>query len=323
MNQRFLSKNFQVSDLGYGAMSLSHGYGAETPKDEAIKILRQALDCGYTYFDTAEVYGPYKNEELVGEALKPYRHQVQISTKFGISFSEYTHGDIIPDGRPEVIRKSVEGSLKRLQTDYIDLYLQHRTDPKIEPETVAEVMGDLIKEGKILHWGVSMADADYIKRAHAVTPITAIQNRYSMMARNVEKLFPMLQELGIGLIAYSPLANGLLSGAYQNRNQKYASDDYRSRMPQFSNAAVAENRDLMAYLTKISAEHGATPAQVSLAWLLGKHSWITALPSSRKLERIVENAGGAVVRLSEEEIRTIDATLKHMPMSDVFGQKNN
>ena len=313
MKTRKLSEGLEVSDLGYGAMSLSHGYGEATDRKDAVKILRQALDCGYTYFDTAEVYGPYINEELFGEALKPFRDEVVISTKFGISFSEYTHGDIIPDARPEKIRQSVEGSLKRLQTETIDLYFQHRIDPKVEPEVVAEVMGELIKEGKIRHWGVSVAPEDYIRRAHKVTPISAVQGRYSMMAR------------GIGFVAYSPLANGLLSGAYEKATNKNfeAVVDYRSRMPQFMPEAMKKNEELMAFLQKTAEEHSATMSQLSLAWMLGKHSWLTAIPSSRKLERIVENAGGAVVKLSAEEIKAIDEALDKLPKSDIFGVKNN
>ena len=215
MKTRKLSEGLEVSDLGYGAMSLSHGYGEATDRKDAVKILRQALDCGYTYFDTAEVYGPYINEELFGEALKPFRDEVVISTKFGISFSEYTHGDIIPDARPEKIRQSVEGSLKRLQTETIDLYFQHRIDPKVEPEVVAEVMGELIKEGKIRHWGVSVAPEDYIRRAHKVTPISAVQDRYSMMARGIEKLFPTLEELGIGRPStYAPTISTIIARRY-------------------------------------------------------------------------------------------------------------
>ena len=273
MKTRKLSEGLEVSDLGYGAMSLSHGYGEATDRKDAVKILRQALDCGYTYFDTAEVYGPYINEEIVGEALKPFRDEVVISTKFGISFSEYTHGDIIPDARPEKIRQSVEGSLKRLQTETIDLYFQHRIDPKVEPEVVAEVMG----------------------------------------------------ELGIGFVAYSPLANGLLSGAYEKAtNNKFeAVVDYRSRMPQFTPEAMKKNEELMAFLQKTAEEHRATMSQLSLAWMLGKHSWLTAIPSSRRLERIVENAGGAVVKLSAEEIKAIDEALDKLPKSDIFGVKNN
>ena len=325
MKTRKLSEGLEVSDLGYGAMSLSHGYGEATDRKDAVKILRQALDCGYTYFDTAEVYGPYINEEIVGEALKPFRDEVVISTKFGISFSEYTHGDIIPDARPEKIRQAVEGSLKRLQTETIDLYFQHRIDPKVEPEVVAEVMGELIKEGKIRHWGVSVAPEEYIRRAHKVTPISAVQDRYSMMARGIEKLFPTLEELGIGFVAYSPLANGLLSGAYEKATNKQfeAVVDYRSRMPQFTPEAMKKNEELMAFLQKTAEEHSATMSQLSLAWMLGKHSWLTAIPSSRKLERIVENAGGAVVKLSAEEIRAIDEALDKLPKSDIFGVKNN
>lgn len=301
MKTRKLSEGLEVSDLGYGAMSLSHGYGEATDRKDAVKILRQALDCGYTYFDTAEVYGPYINEEIVGEALKPFRDEVVISTKFGISFSEYTHGDIIPDARPEKIRQSVEGSLKRLQTETIDLYFQLR------------------------HWGVSVAPEEYIRRAHKVTPISAVQDRYSMMARGIEKLFPTLEELGIGFVAYSPLANGLLSGAYEKAtNNKFeAVVDYRSRMPQFTPEAMKKNEELMAFLQKTAEEHRATMSQLSLAWMLGKHSWLTAIPSSRRLERIVENAGGAVVKLSAEEIKAIDEALDKLPKSDIFGVKNN
>ena len=279
MKTRKLSEGLEVSDLGYGAMSLSHGYGEATDRKDAVKILRQALDCGYTYFDTAEVYGPYINEEIVGEALKPFRDEVVISTKFGISFSEYTHGDIIPDARPEKIR----------------------------------------------HWGVSVAPEEYIRRAHKVTPISAVQDRYSMMARGIEKLFPTLEELGIGFVAYSPLANGLLSGAYEKAtNNKFeAVVDYRSRMPQFTPEAMKKNEELMAFLQKTAEEHRATMSQLSLAWMLGKHSWLTAIPSSRRLERIVENAGGAVVKLSAEEIKAIDEALDKLPKSDIFGVKNN
>lgn len=324
MKTRTIAKDFTISDLGYGAMSLSHGYGVATPEADAIKTLRQAFDCGYTFFDTAEVYGPYRNEELLGKALRPFYDQIKVTTKFGISFSKYTHGDIIPDARPEVIRKSVEGSLKRLQIDAIDLYLQHRTDPKVAPEVVADVMGKLIKEGKIKHWGVCVATDDYIRRAHAVTPITAVQDRYSMMARGTERQFPLFEELGIGFIAYSPLANGLLSSAYSSSNFKYdAATDYRAKMPQFSEEALQKNRKLLAFLNATADKHSSTLSQLSLAWILGKHSWITALPSSRKLERIVENAGGSVIELSQTEIKTIDEALDKLPMSDIYGSKNN
>lgn len=324
MKTRTIAKDFTISDLGYGAMSLSHGYGEATPDADAIKTLRQAFDCGYTFFDTAEVYGPYRNEELLGKALRPFYDQIKVTTKFGIAFSEYTHGDIIPDARPETIRKSVEGSLKRLQIDAIDLYLQHRIDPKVEPEVVADVMGNLIKEGKIKHWGVCVASDDYIRRAHAVTPITAVQDRYSMMARGIERQFPLYEELGIGFIAYSPLANGLLSSAYSSSGFKYdAATDYRAKMPQFSEKALQKNRDLISFLNSTADKHSATLSQISLAWILGKYNWITALPSSRKLERIVENAGGSVIELSQAEIKAIDEALDKLPKSDIYGSKNN
>ena len=255
MNTRTLGADLTVSAVGLGCMGFSHAYGAPTEKKEAIRSIRAACDLGYTLFDTAETYGtaadPHENEKLVGEALKDVRNSVQIVTKFGIRFDETStavNKPLIPDSRPETIRSSVEGSLRRLQTDHIDLYFQHRMDPRVEPEAVARVMADLIREGKITHWGISEATEDYLRRAHAVCPVTAVQNRYSMMARQHEALFPVLEELHIGFVAFSPMANGLLTGAYGKDSRFDPRLDYRSAMPQFTPEAAEQNRALLELL---------------------------------------------------------------------------
>ena len=234
MNKRTLGTDLDVSAVGLGCMGFSHAYGPPTKDGEAIRAIRSAFDMGDTMFDTAETYGtaedPHHNEKVVGEALKDVRNQVQLVTKFGIGFdrtSTAVNKPLIPDARPERIRASVEGSLRRLQTDHIDLYFQHRMDPHVEPEAVAQVMADLIQEGKITHWGVSEADEDYLRRAHRVCPVTAVQNRYSMMARWHEALFPVLEELHIGFVAFSPMANGLLTGAYRSGERFDSGLDYR------------------------------------------------------------------------------------------------
>lgn len=255
MEIRTLGKNLKVSAVGLGCMGFSHAYGAPTERNEAIRMIQAAFDIGYTFFDTAEVYGtqedPNQNEILVGEALKPIRNHVQIASKFGIHFdmsSSQVNHPLIPDSRPEMIRLSVEGSLKRLQTDHIDLYFQHRIDPAVEPEVVAEVMAELIKEGKILHWGILETNEEYLRRAHAVCPVTAVENRYSMMARHYETLFPVLEELGVGLVAFSPMANGFLTGKYGKGAQFDKKYDYRSNMPQFTDEAVEKNQELLSLL---------------------------------------------------------------------------
>lgn len=326
MERRVLGKNMEVSAIGLGCMGFSHAYGAPTEKKEAIRMIRYAFDCDYTLFDTAEVYGtaddPHVNEQLVGEALRPIRNHVQIATKFGIRFdmsSTQVNHPLIPDSRPEVIRKSVEGSLKRLQTDHIDLYFQHRIDPAVEPETVAGIMKELIKEGKILHWGISEANEEYLRRAHAVCPVTAVENRYSMMARHYEALFPVLEELNVGLIAFSPMANGFLTGAYGKGMQFDKKLDYRSNMPQFTDEAVEQNQELLHLLHHMAETKDATPAQISMAWMLCKKPWIVPIPGTRKQERLVENAGAAEVKLSAEEVTALDNALDHIKMSAVFG----
>jgi aryl-alcohol dehydrogenase-like predicted oxidoreductase len=329
MESRILGKDLEVSAIGMGCMGLSHAYGAPTEKEEAVRFLRETVENGYTFFDTAEIYGtvddPNINEVLVGEALKPVRDQVKIATKFGIRFdteSGKIPSPIVPDSRPEVIRKSVEGSLKRLQTDRIDIYFQHRIDPSVEPETVADVMTDLIKEGKILHWGISEANEEYLRRANAVCPVTAVENRYSMMARHYEAIFPVLEELGVGLVAFSPMANGILTGAYGKGEHFDTKTDYRSTMPQYTDEAMEQNRELFSLLNKLSEEKNATSAQISMAWMLCKKPWIIPIPGTRKLERMKENAGAADVKLSADEVSAIDKSLNTMPMSAVFGGTN-
>lgn len=326
MEKRILGSDFEVSAIGLGCMGFSHAYGAPTDRNEAIRAIASAYEMGYTLFDTAEVYGsednPHHNEELVGEALKSIRNQVQIVTKFGIHFgmsSSQVNHPLIPDSRPEVIRASVEGSLKRLQTDHIDLYFQHRMDPAVEPEEVAGVMAELIREGKILHWGTSETNEEYLRRAHAVCPVTAVENRYSMMARHYEKLFPVLEELGVGFVAFSPMANGFLTGKYGKGAQFDKKYDYRSNMPQFKDDAIEKNQKLLQLLYSMAENKHATPAQISMAWMLCKKPWIVPIPGTRKLERMEENMGAADIKLSSEEIKALDDALDMMEMSAVFG----
>ena len=326
MKNRILGKDLKVSTVGLGCMGFSHAYGAPSKKEEAIFAIQKAVDLGYTFFDTAEVYGsvdnPHENEELVGEALKSCRDKVVIATKFGIHFdmeSSQVNKPLVPDSRPKVIRSSVEASLKRLKTDYIDLYYQHRLDPNVPIEEVAGVMSELIREGKITHWGLSETDEDRIRRAHKVCPVTAIQNRYSMMARWYEKLFPVLEELEIGFVAFSPLANGLLSDCYDKNSQFDRTYDYRSVMPQFQKEAMDKNQKLLSLIRKMAAENDATPAQISMAWMICKKPYIVPIPGTRKIERMKENAKAADILLTTEQIKELDKALNTMEMSDVFG----
>ena len=326
MQNRTLGTDLSVSAVGLGCMGFSHGYSLPTEAGETVKLLRRAVDLGYTFFDTAEVYGtqtdPHANETLVGQALAPVRDQVVLSTKFGLTFdfaSGKTPLPIVPDSRPETIRRSVEGSLRRLGTDHIDLYFQHRIDPAVAPEEVAEVMADLIREGKITHWGISEANEDYLRRAHKVCPVTAVQNRYSMMARQYESLFPTLEELGIGFVAFSPMANGFLTGQYGKGAAFDPRYDYRASMPQFTDQAVDQNQALLTLLTTLAQEKGATPAQISLAWMLAKEPWIVPIPGTRKYDRLVENADASDVELTSREVQELDQMLDTVPMSAVFG----
>jgi len=322
MQYRTLGKDLKVSAVGLGCMGFSHAYGAPTEKSEAISAIRAAIDIGYTFFDTAECYigtnpdGSISyNEELVGEALADHRNEVQIATKFGV---RHDGRNIITDSRPEVIRNSVENSLRKLKTDHIDLYYQHRIDKNIPAEEVAGVMSELIKEGKITHWGISEANEEYLRKADAVCHVTAVQNRYSMMYRNYESLFPVLEELGIGFVAFSPMANGLLSGKYDSQSS-FSTDDYRSVMPQFTEKAMEENKELFYVLRQLAEDKNAALSQISMAWMLCKKPWIVPIPGTRKTERMKENAGAADIILTESEVAALDKALDNMKMSEVFG----
>lgn len=315
--------NLKVSPVGMGCMGLSHASGAPLEKGRAVSVIRSAYDMGYRFFDTAECYtGVYEdgsisyNEELVGGALKGMRANVVIATKFGVKHAP--DRSLILNSRPETIRKSVEGSLKRLGTDYIDLYYQHRIDPDVAPEEVAGVMADLIKEGKIRAWGISEANEDYLRRANAVCRVSAVQNRYSMMARWHEFLFPCLEELGIALVAFSPMANGFLTNRYDQNTKFEGSADYRGDMPQYSKEGFARAKALTELLRDLAREKSATPAQISLAWMLCKKPWIIPIPGSRKAERLKENLGSAEIKLTAQEIQKIDDLLDHSDFL-VFG----
>ena len=325
MNYRRLG-NLKVSSVGLGCMGMSQSYGAPADRGQMRELIAAAVDMGITHFDTAEVYGtpddPHDNERLVGAALAHYRDKVVVATKFGIRFDmrllKEGKSPIVPDARPETIRMSVDGSLQRLGTDWIDLYYQHRVDPKIPVEEVAGVMGELIKEGKIRHWGISEATEEDIRRAHAVCPLTAVQNRYSMMARSYEALFPVLEELNIGFVAFSPFANGVLTGAY-GKDTAFGPGDMRTNMPQFSAEAMEKNRYLLTFLCDIAEEKNASSGQIALAWMLSKKPYIAAIPGTLKHARLAENAGAADVLLTSGEIAAIDERLNTIPMSDVFG----
>lgn len=318
--------SLEVSSIGLGCMGLSHAYGLPTDKEEAKNLIAKAIDLGYTFFDTAEIYGfkeePHHNEILVGEALKPYRNKVKLATKFGITF-DYSSTTLplplITDSRPETIKKSVESSLKRLQTDYIDLYYQHRLDKNIPIEDVAGIMQELINEGKILHWGLSETDEKTIRKAHKICPVTAIQNRYNIMQRHHECLFPVLEELNIGFVPFSPLANGILSDKYGKNTKFIEQNDYRATMPQFKQESFDKNKALFDLLHKLSEENNATPAQISLAWMLSKKNYIAPIPGTRKIDRLEENSGASEIILSKDEVKKIDKILNNMEMSEVFG----
>ncbi|HIT68117.1 MAG TPA: aldo/keto reductase [Candidatus Merdisoma merdipullorum] len=326
MKKRILRKDLEVSAVGLGCMGMSHAYGPAADRKEMMELLAQAIDTGYTFFDTAEVYGtpenPHDNEELLGEALKPYRNQIVLASKCGIRFDETSpevNKPLIPDGRPENIKKSADGSLKRLQTDHLDLYYIHRIDRTVPIEETAGAMKELIDAGKITHWGISEADEETLRRAHAVCPVTAVQNRYSMMYRDYEALFPVLEELQIGFVAFSPLANGFLSAKYNKESKFAAGTDYRSVMPQFSPEGMDKNQELLGCLEQLADRKDATPAQISLAWMLAKKPWIVPIPGTRKYSRLIENARSADVELTDKELKEIDRMLNTVPMSEVFG----
>lgn len=317
------NSGIEVSPLGLGCMGLTHASGDAMPTHEAARVIREAFEAGYTFFDTAECYvgedadgNELYNEDAVGEALRPIRDQVVIATKFGVRHN--LDKTLRMDSRPETVRASVEGSLKRLGIDCIDLYYQHRIDPKVEPEEVAGTMADLIREGKIRAWGISEATEDYLRRANGVCPVAAVQNRYSMLARWHEPLFPVLEELNVALVAFSPMANGFLTGALSPKTQFEGAQDYRDGMPQYTEEGYEKDRAVLDLISGIAKEKDATLAQISLVWMLCKKPWIIPIPGSRKPERLRENFGAASVELAADEVARIDQALDGMDLA-VFG----
>ena len=303
-------------------MGFTQSYPPYLPKDEAISVIRQAVEAGVTFFDTAEVYGPYTNEELVGEALEPYRDKVVIATKFGYDIEnnkmDAAGRPIALSSNPKVIRRAVEGSLKRLRTDHIDLYYQHRVDPDTPIEEVAQTVQDLIKEGKVLHWGLSEASAATVRRAHAVCPLTAVQSEYSMWYRNVEKeLLPTLEELGIGFVPFSPLGKAVLTGRF-NKDTKFDKTDFRSQIPRFNPENLAHNMELVSYVEDLAEAKNATPAQIALGWLLAQKPWIVPIPGTKKISRVQENIGGTDVEFTPEELMKIREKLNSI---DIIGAR--
>lgn len=307
MQTRELGRSgLRVSALGLGCMGLSYGYGPATDRTEAIALLRAAVEQGVTFFDTAEAYGPFLNEELLGEALAPFRDQLVIATKFGFKDG---HADAGLDSRPARIRAVAEASLVRLKTDRIDLFYQHRVDPNVPIEDVAGTVKDLIAEGKVKHFGLSEAGADTIRRAHAVQPVAALQSEYSLWWREPEQsVLPVLEELAIGFVPFSPLGKGFLTGAI-NADTAFAADDFRNSVPRFAAEARQANQALVDRITAIAADKGATPAQIALAWLLARKPWIVPIPGTTKLHRLKENLGAAAVVLSDAELQQIGAAL--------------
>ncbi|AHG63458.1 aldo/keto reductase [Advenella mimigardefordensis] len=302
------NSNLEVSALGLGCMGLSHGYGPATDTSQAIALIRAAVDQGVTFFDTAEVYGPYLNEEVVGEALAPVRDKVVIATKFGFTFGDDNKQQIL-NSRPEHIRQAVEGSLRRLKTDVIDLLYQHRVDPNVPIEDVAGTVQTLIAEGKVKHFGLSEAGAQTIRRAHAVQPVTALQSEYSLWWREPEQeILPTLKELCIGFVPFSPLGKGFLTGAIK-AGTTFGSDDFRSIVPRFAPEAIQANQILVDVLDQIATDKGVTPAQIALAWLLAQHPWIVPIPGTTKLHRLQENLDAVQIDLSSADLKKIAQAL--------------
>jgi aryl-alcohol dehydrogenase-like predicted oxidoreductase len=316
MKKRKLGKSspLEVSAIGLGCMGMSFSYGPPKDKQEMISLLRAAVERGVTFFDTAEVYGPYTNEELVGEALEPVRKQVVIATKFGFDLSgaDTRPGAAGLNSQPEHIKKAVEGSLKRLRTDVIDLLYQHRVDTSVPIEDVAGTVKELIQQGKVKHFGLSEAGAQTIRRAHAVQSLTALQSEYSLWWRKPEKeVIPTLEELGIGLVPYSPLGKGFLTGKI-DENAKFDSSDFRSTLPRFTPEALKTNQALIDLLGNIAERKKATPAQIALAWLLAQKPWIVPIPGTTKLKRLEENIGAVDVDLTPDDLRQIDEAASHI-----------
>lgn len=312
-------RDIEVSAVGLGCMGFSHGYGTVPPENEAIRLIHKAYELGCTLFDTAEAYGPYTNEELVGKAVKPFRDKIILTTKFSPIFQV---GQEIPEGKlsKKGITNALNDSLKRLQTDYIDIYYEHRVPLDSNVEEVASWMGEFIKEGKIRAWGQSQSTVEQIKKAHAITPLTAIQSEYSMMERMFEKdVIPTCQELNIGFVAFSPMASGFLSGKY-NKNTQYKGDDVRRVITRFNPENVEKNQPLLDLLHSVAEKKGVTAAQISLAWMLHKYPHVVPIPGMRKDERVIENLGAADIELSTEEFNNIESELNKIK---IYGNRTD
>jgi len=321
IQKRILGKsNLEVSEIGLGCMGMSFGYGVVEDKKEMISLIHSSIEKGVTFFDTAEVYGPYTNEELVGEALQPYRGKVVIATKFGFETGSGLSG---LNSRPEHIREVAEASLKRLRTDVIDLFYQHRVDPKVPIEDVAGTVGNLIKEGKVKHFGLSEAGVKNIRRAHAVQPVTALQSEYSLWWREPEKeIIPLLEELGIGFVPFSPLGKGFLTGK-MDENTTFDSKDFRSTVPRMSPENIKANLVFVDFIRVIAARKNATPAQVALAWLLAQKPWIVPIPGTTKLHRLEENLGAVSVEFTSDELKEIEIeAAKIKPQGNRYSEQN-
>jgi len=308
MEKRTLGRaGLEVSAIGLGCMGLSHGYGPATDRQQALALIRGAVERGVTLFDTAEVYGPFTNEELLGEALAPFRRQVAIATKFGFKIVDGKQVGL--DSRPEHIREVAEACLKRLRTDVVDLLYQHRVDPDVPIEEVAGTVKQLIEQGKVRHFGLSEAGARTIRRAHAIQPVTALQSEYSLWWREPEReVLPTLEELGIGLVPYSPLGRGFLTGAI-SEHTRFDADDFRNLLPRFTPEGLKANQTLVDTIRQIARRKRATPAQIALAWLLAQKPWIVPIPGTTKLHRLEENLAASDVRLTREELRDIESTV--------------
>lgn len=322
MKTRTLGKGgLQVSAVGLGCMGFTQSYPPYPDRKDAIETIRKAVDLGVTFFDTAEVYSYGKNEDIVGEALQPVRNKVIIATKFGYDLSETpdlntSARPVSLSSRPETIRNAVEGSLRRLRTDHIDLYYQHRVDPNVPIETVAETVGELIKEGKVLYWGLSEAASSTVRRAHAVCPLTAVQSEYSLWYRKPEvELLPTLEELGIGFVPFSPLGKAMLTGRF-NKNTTFDKADFRSAIPRFQGENLKHNMELVEYVEELAKMKETTLARIAIGWLLAQKPWIVPIPGTKRIERIQENIGGAEIEFTPEELTEIR---RHLDSIEIFG----
>jgi aryl-alcohol dehydrogenase-like predicted oxidoreductase len=307
------NSGLEVSALGLGCMGMSHGYGPPSGKKEMISLIHSAIEAGVTFFDTAEMYGPFTNEELVGEALAPYRDQVVVATKFGFDIKDGKEVGL--DSRPEHIKQAVEGSLKQLKIDTIDLLYQHRVDPNVPIEEVAGAVKELIQAGKIKHWGLSEAGVQTIRRAHTVQPVAAVQSEYSMWWRRPEEeLLPALEELGIGFVPFSPLGKGFLTGRI-DKHSTFHSSDFRNIVPRFTSENLDANQVLVDLINKVAVEKNATPAQIALAWLLAQKPWIVPIPGTTKLERLYENLGAVKLELTPEELSDLNSAISKITIA--------